>query len=80
MLGTLTCASRPDGPGVLVLLQPCSTDRTPAESATWIGPINDRDDAAAVGDWVLRGDWRLGALPHRLRSSMNALHQVGSRN
>jgi hypothetical protein len=80
MLGTLTCASRPDGPGVLVLLQPCSTDRTPAGSATWIGPIDDRHDAATVGAWVQRGDWRLGALPERLRSAMNAMHQAGSRN
>jgi hypothetical protein len=70
MLGTLTCASRPDGPGVLVLLQPCSTDRTPAGSATWIGPINDRHDAAAVGAWVRRGDWRVRAVPHPLRAPM----------
>jgi hypothetical protein len=80
MLGPLTCAARPDRPGVLVLLQPCSSDRTPVGSAIWIGPINDRRDAAAVGDWVRGGDWRLGALPERLRSAMNAMDQVGSRN
>jgi hypothetical protein len=80
MLGPLTCAARPDRPGVLVLLQPSSTDRTPVGSTIWIGPINDRRDAAAVGDWVQHGDWRLGALPERLRSAMNEMDQVGSRN
>jgi hypothetical protein len=80
MLGPLTCAARPDRRGVLVLLQPCSTDRTPIGSATWVGPINDRFDAAAVADWVHNGDWRLGALPKHLRPAMNAMRQVGSRN
>jgi hypothetical protein len=80
MLGPLTCAARPDGPGVLVLLQPCSTERTPAGPATWVGPINDRHDTAAVGDWVRNGDWRLGSLPDHLRPAMNSMRHAGSRN
>jgi hypothetical protein len=39
MLGPLTCAARPDRQGVLVLLQPCSTDRTPIGSATGTGAL-----------------------------------------
>jgi hypothetical protein len=80
MLGSLTCAARPDRPGVLVLLQPCAIDRTPVESATWVGPINDRHDAAAVGDWVRNGDWRLGSLPEHLRPVMNSMRHAGSQN
>lgn len=80
MLGPLTCAARPDRPGVLVLLQPCSVDRTPLGSATWVGPINDEHDVAAVGEWVRNGDWRLGALPEHLRPAMNSMRLVGSRN
>jgi hypothetical protein len=80
MLGSLTCAARPDRPGVLVLLQPCAIDRTPVGSATWVGPINDRHDAAAVGDWVRNGDWRIGSLPAHLRPAMNSMRHAGSRN
>ena len=80
MLGPLTCAARPDRPGVFVLLQPCSTDHTPTGSATWVGPINDRFDAAAVADWVQRGEWSLDALPRHLRPAMNAMRHAGSRN
>jgi len=64
MLGSLTCAARPDRPGVLVLLQPCSIDRTPVGSATW----------------VRNGDWRLGSLPEHLRPAMNSMRHAGSRN
>jgi len=80
MLGTLTCESGAVPPGVLVLLQPCSPDRTPVGPARWIGPIDDRHDAVAVADWVRRSDWRLGALPQRLRSTMNAVRQVAGKN
>ena len=80
MLGPLTCAARPDRPGVLVLLQPCSTDRTPTGSAMWVGPINDRFDAADVADWVRRGEWSLDSLPRHLRPAMNAMRHAGSRN
>jgi hypothetical protein len=79
MLGPLTCASRPDGPGVLVLLQPCSVERAPVGSACWVGPINDGDDAATVRAWVERGDWSPGALPHHLRPALNRM-RAGSRN
>jgi hypothetical protein len=80
MLGALTCAARPDGPGVLVVLQPCSAGRAPLAQATWVGPINSREDAADLCDWVERGDWNLGSLPRHLRPGMNRMRQVGSRN
>ena len=80
MLGPLTCAACPDGPGVLVLLQPCSTERTPAGPATWVGPINDRHDATDVGDWVQRGEWSLASLPRHLRPALNRMRAAGSRN
>jgi hypothetical protein len=80
MLGPLTCAARPDGPGVLVLLQACSTERTPVGPATWVGPINDRHDATDVGDWVQRGEWSLASLPRHLRPALNRMRAAGSRN
>jgi hypothetical protein len=80
LLGSLACASRPDGPGALVVLQPCSIDRAPTGTPIWVGPINDRADVADVRAWVKRGDWGLDALPPHLRAAMNRMRQVGSRN
>jgi hypothetical protein len=80
MLGKLTCASRPDGPGILVLLQPCSEQRLPVGGACWVGPINDSEDAATVRAWVERGEWSPRTLPHHLRPALNRMRHAGSRN
>jgi hypothetical protein len=80
VLGPLTCASRPDGPGALIVLQPCAIDRSPVGRAIWVGPINDRADVADVRAWVEHGDWSLGALPRHLRPALNRMRHVGSRN
>lgn len=80
LLGPLTCASRPDGPGALVVLQPCSIDRSPMGPPIWVGPINDRADVADLRAWVQRGEWSLGALPWHLRPVMNRPRHAGSRN
>jgi hypothetical protein len=80
ILGPLACASRPDRPGVLVVLQPCSIDRVPIGPASWVGPINDRHDAAELCDWVERGEWGLGSLPQHLRPALNRMRHVGNRN
>jgi hypothetical protein len=80
MLGPLTCAGRPDGPGVLVLLQPCAIDRSPMGPPSWVGPLNDHQDVAKVCAWVKLGEWSLGSLPHHLRPALNRMRHVGSRN
>jgi hypothetical protein len=51
LLGRLTCATRPSQQGVLLLLQPCSTQRIPTGPAQWMGPVNDTEDARALCDW-----------------------------
>lgn len=63
MLGPLTCASRPTGCGVMALLQPCTTDRAARGPAHWIGPITDNSQAAALGDWLERGQWENAPVP-----------------
>ncbi|WP_235215874.1 hypothetical protein [Mycobacterium kyorinense] len=66
MLRIATCGSRFHGPGVMVVLQPCSIDRVPSEPALWIGPINDETDVCILCDWLQRGEWDCHALPARL--------------
>jgi hypothetical protein len=80
MLGVLTCRARVHGPGAIVLLQPCSTERVPNEAARWIGPINDQDDVCVVCDWVAGGEWDCHALPARLRAELRWTAGVGRRN
>jgi hypothetical protein len=66
MLGPLACASRPAGYGVMALLQPCTNDRVASGPPQWIGPIADNCDAAALRDWVERGEWENAPLPRQL--------------
>lgn len=80
LLGKLTCAARTDGSGTMVLLQPCSTDRSPVGPPRWVGPITNPADAEAVRAWLERGDWNVGTLPQRLRSPLNSLGAASSRN
>jgi hypothetical protein len=80
LLGKLTCAARTDGSGAMVLLQPCSTDRSPVGPPRWVGPITNPADTEAVRAWLERGDWNVGALPQRLRSQLNSVAAASSRN
>ncbi len=63
MLGRFICAVRPTGPGVMVLLQPCSTDRKPTGPALRVGPIDAREDIETLCGWLERGDWSQHSLP-----------------
>lgn len=67
MIGPLTCAARHHAPGALVLLQPCTADRTPRGRARVVGPLSDRRDAREFCAWVEDGRWDLAALSPRLR-------------
>jgi hypothetical protein len=80
LLGKLTCAARTDGSGTMVLLQPCSTDRSPVGPPRWVGPITNPADAEAVRAWLERGSWDIGTLPQRLRSPLNSPAAASSRN
>jgi hypothetical protein len=80
LLGKLTCAARTDGPGTMVLLQPCSTDRSPLGLPQWIGPLTNPADTEAAQAWIERGRWDIDTLPQRLQSPLNWLHVASSRN
>lgn len=73
LLGKHMCAARIDGPGAMVLLQPCSRDRSPVGLPRWVGPVSNPADTQAVRAWIESGAWNLGALPERLRSPLNSL-------
>jgi hypothetical protein len=74
LLGSLTCASRPTGCGVMALLQPCTKDRVACGQAHWIGPITDKCDAAVLRDWLELGQWESTPLPRQLTG-----HRLGAR-
>ena len=67
-LGQLTCATRQSHHGVMLVLQPCSTDRVPTAPAQWVGPVNDAEDARTVREWLERGTWQRHGLPAPLRA------------
>jgi hypothetical protein len=71
LLGHLTCATRPPHEGVMLLLQPCSIQRTPTGPAQWMGPVNDIADARAVCDWLEEGHWQRHTLPDHQRAEAN---------
>jgi len=58
LLGSLTCASRPTGYGVMAVLQPCTKERVACGPPHWIGPITDSDEVAALRDWLELGNGR----------------------
>ncbi|BDX33474.1 hypothetical protein TUM20985_40210 [Mycobacterium antarcticum] len=78
--GTITCATRPHGPGTVLMLQPCSVERVPSGPTRWIGPLIDLDDLRAVCDWLERGEWDLTVLPTRLHAELNSARAVSHRN
>ena len=80
LLGKLTCAARTDGPGSMVVLQPCTDNRSPLGPPRWIGPITNLADLAALRDWLDRGEWNIGTLPQHLRSPLNWLAAASRRN
>jgi hypothetical protein len=78
--GPLYCAVHGHGPGVMIVLQPCSEDRRPSGSADWVGPIKDEDDLRIVRDWVEQGAWDRHALPDRLRAASPRSEALDRRN
>jgi hypothetical protein len=80
LLGTLTCAARPDGQGAMVLVQACSKDRVPQGIPRWVGPVRNRADADLVRAWIERGDWIVETLPRRLQSRLNSPQSASSLN
>lgn len=64
ILGRFSCAARPAG--VMVLIQPCSTDRAPTGSGLWIGPVATADDIRTLRTWLERGDLTARSLPRSL--------------
>ena len=75
MLGPVTCASRPTGCGVMALVQPCTNDREACGPPHWVGPITDSGEAAALRDWLERGQWENTPVPRAL-----GRHQFWTRN
>ena len=71
LLGHFTCATRPPHEGVMLLLQPCSPQRTPTGPAQWVGPVSDTADARAVCEWLEQGNWQRHTLPDHLRAETN---------
>lgn len=55
LLDQVSCAGRTDG--VMVLVQPCAADRTPAGPAVLFGPIDNAEAAAHLREWLVRGQW-----------------------
>jgi hypothetical protein len=66
--GPLSCRARPHDRGVMIVLQPCTTERAPHGPTAWIGPIRDDADLEAVRGWIESGHWDLDALPTRLNA------------
>ncbi|HZC89588.1 MAG TPA: hypothetical protein VE400_02765 [Mycobacterium sp.] len=79
LLGQITCATRPAREGAMLLLQPCSIDRTPSAPVQWLGPITDLADARLICAWIGRGEWDFRELPTRLRAEAT-LQRSGVRN
>jgi hypothetical protein len=55
----------------MLVLQPCSIERTPTAPAQWLGPITDVADARLICQWILRGDWDCQEVPAHLRAEVN---------
>lgn len=79
--GVLVSAADPHrAPGAVVIVQPCTHDRSPVGAALLVGPITDRNDAARVRDWVERGEWDIEELPRRLRLARNDVRVTAALN
>ncbi|OAN42560.1 hypothetical protein A4X20_01570 [Mycolicibacterium iranicum] len=71
LLGTITCSTANPGPGVMLLLQPCTVDRVPLASVRWIGPVCDEADADEICSWIAAGEWDVTTLSPQLRADVN---------
>jgi hypothetical protein len=80
LLGKLACTAHTDGPGIMVLLQPCSDDRSPVGPPRWVGPVTNAADVEALRAWLERGKWHIGTLPRRLQSPLNWMAAASRRN
>jgi hypothetical protein len=79
LLGPITCAARPADGGAMLLLQPCSVERSPSGPTQWVGPILGLADVHLVCSWIAEGDWQGEYLPSHLRAD-KSLQRSGSRN
>jgi hypothetical protein len=67
LLGSLTCATRTPVAGVMLLMQPCTPERVPTGAVSWIGPVQNTQDADAACAWIAAGRWDRVGLPPKLR-------------
>ncbi|WND56124.1 hypothetical protein NWT09_27195 [Mycolicibacterium sp. jd] len=71
LLGRLACTGRDSDRGVMLLLQPCTTDRVPVASVQWVGPVRTESEAQTVCEWIAAGIWDPSTLPMTLRADVN---------
>ena len=67
----------------MVILQPCSPDRTPAGPALWFGPLESVSDVKRMCDFVERGRWEpddVARLPNQLLAHNNWVTSLSSTN
>lgn len=68
-LGTLYCHARKAAAntGRVVLVQPCTVDRSPVGLAVVVAPVRTADDVAVLARWLETDPTDARALPVRLR-------------
>ncbi len=71
LMGRFGCATRGSDRGVVLLLQPCTTDRVPVSALQWAGPIHTEAEADTVCRWISAGRWDSGELPFSLQADYN---------
>ncbi|MBB3051527.1 hypothetical protein FHS23_002550 [Prauserella isguenensis] len=78
-LGRLWCRARTKAhtAGRVVLVQPCTTDRTPTGATVIVGPVRTAGDVAALTHWLESTPLTPGALPARLRQVENRRRRTG---
>lgn len=69
------CATRE--PGMVLLVQPCDTDRTPTGPVVVAGPVRSTDDVRAVTAWLACGNVDQDELPARLRGPRRITPRAG---
>lgn len=79
LVGEFTCATMHPSRSPIMVLQPCTVDRTPSAAMVWVGPIETDADARVACRWVAAGGWESADLPARLRADLN-LARVSHQN
>lgn len=74
--GPLSCQANRHGRGVMIIVQPCTVDRTPDGPTLWIGPICNRTDLRTVRRWIEDGRWDLRTLPDWLNTLAHQRRQL----